>query len=417
MNESEAGPYMKLLFVHQNLGEFGGAETNIHLSAEYLKAQGHTVSLLFRRTTQRDESGWRRLFSTCFPLRSNGDIEQTEAVLAELKPDLIYLHTLDDLEVVRVLNQSGTPVVCMVHDHSLYCLRHYKYNYFTRRICRRAASPYCIFPCLGTVVRNPNGKLPVKWASYTSQLAQMNLRKQCRAVIVYSEYQKQELLRNGFAADKIVTCAPLHTWAGEGLTSSFSERNLVLFAGQIIRGKGVDALLKALAQVRVPFEAVVLGDGNHRAYCQRLADRLGLGGKVRFAGYVLPAELKKYYLEASLFAFSSLWPEPFGLAGPEAMRYGLPVVAFDSGAVSEWLHDGENGWLVPWGDTEAFARRIEQLLQNKEQARELGRRARLSVQKWEISRQLGRVERLFLRLTQPTKPQPSVPIEKLSAYD
>jgi len=126
---------------------------------------------------------------------------------------------------------------------------------------------------------------------------------------------------------------------------------------------------------------------------------------------VLPAELKEFYLEASLFAFSSLWPEPFGLAGPEAMRYGLPVVAFDAGAVSEWLHDGENGWLVPWGDTTAFAQRIEQLLQNKDLARELGRRARLSVQKLEISRQLGSVEALFERLSTTRNPYPSIPLK------
>src|SRR5215471_19439328 len=107
MNESGAGPYMKLLFVHQHLGEFGGAETNIHLSAEYLKARGHAVSLLYRRTTQRDETRWRQLFSPCFPLRSTEDVEQTEAVLEELQPDLIYLHTLDDLEVLRVLFDSG----------------------------------------------------------------------------------------------------------------------------------------------------------------------------------------------------------------------------------------------------------------------------------------------------------------------
>lgn len=404
MNESGAGPYMKLLFVHQHLGEFGGAETTIHLSAEYFKARGHAVSLLFRHTTRRDETKWRELFSPSFPLRSPGDVEQTEAVLEEVKPDLIYLHTLDDPEVVGALFNSGIPVICMVHDHSLYCLRQYKYNYFTRRICQRAASAHCVFPCLGTVVRSTQGKLPVKWASYTRKVEQINLYKQCQAVVVYSEYQKQELLRNGFAGDKIITCAPLRTSADDCLTSSFSDRNLVLFAGQIIRGKGVDALLKALAKVRVPFQAVVLGDGNHRAYCERLAARLGLRSKVRFQGYVLPAELKEYYLEASLFAFSSLWPEPFGLAGPEAMRYGLPVVAFDAGAVSEWLHDGENGWLVPWGDTAAFAQRIEQLLQNKDLARELGRRARLSIQKLEISRQLGRVEALFERLIHHTKP-------------
>lgn len=405
MNESGAGPYMNLLFVHQHLGEFGGAESNIHLSADYFKGHGHTVSLLYRRSTGRDEKRWRELFGACFPLRAEGDVEQTEAVLEELKPDLIFLHTLDDLDVLAALLGSGIPVVRMVHDHALYCLREYKYNYFSRRICTRAASAYCVFPCLGTVVRNRQGKLPFKWAGYGRKREEIALHKQCQAMIVYSQYQKAELLRNGFAPEKIITCAPLRMWRDEGLTSSFSERNLVLFAGQLIRGKGVDALLKALAQVRVPFEAVVLGDGNHRRYCERLARRLGLGGKVRFQGYVLPAQLKEFYLEASVFAFSSLWPEPFGLAGPEAMRYGLPVVAFDAGAVSEWLHDGENGWLVPWGDTAAFARRIEQLLRDKALARALGRRARQSVQEYEAGRQLGRVEALFERILHQTQNQ------------
>jgi glycosyltransferase involved in cell wall biosynthesis len=396
---------MKLLFVHQHIGEFGGAESNIHVSADYLGGRGHTVSLLFRRPTGRDETRWRQLFGACFPLRTNGDVEQTEAVLEELKPDLIYLHTLDDRQVLAALFGSGIPVVRMVHDHALYCLREYKYNYFTRRICTRAASAYCVFPCLGTMARNPGGKLPIKWASYRHKMQEISLHKQCRALVVYSQYQKQELLRNGFAPKKIITCAPLRTWSEESLTSSFSERNLVLFAGQVIRGKGVDALLKALVQVREPFEAVVLGDGNHRSYCERLAQRLGLGGKVRFQGYVPPAELKEYYLQASVFAFSSLWPEPFGLAGPEAMRYGLPVVAFDAGAVSEWLQDGENGWLVPWGDTAGFARRIEQLLRDKALARRMGRYARESVAKYECGRQLGRVEALFERILNKTQNQ------------
>ena len=43
---------------------------------------------------------------------------------------------------------------------------------------------------------------------------------------------------------------------GDSLRSKFSERNLLLYAGQLIRGKGVDVLLRALAKVRSPFEAV-----------------------------------------------------------------------------------------------------------------------------------------------------------------
>ena len=43
----------------------------------------------------------------------------------------------------------------------------------------------------------------------------------------------------------------------------------------------------------------------------------------------------------------SLWPEPFGLVGPEANRHGVPVVAFATGGIPEWLHDGVNGCLAP----------------------------------------------------------------------
>ena len=43
----------------------------------------------------------------------------------------------------------------------------------------------------------------------------------------------------------------------------------------------------------------------------------------------------------------SLWPEPFGLVGLEANRRGVPVVAFATGGIPEWLHDGVNGCLAP----------------------------------------------------------------------
>ena len=82
-------------------------------------------------------------------------------------------------------------------------------------------------------------------------------------------------------------------------------------------------------------------------------------------GYVPRAELWQHYLDATVFAMSSVWPEPFGMVGPEAMRWGLPVVAFDAGGIREWLTDGENGFLVPWMNTQQYASRIEQLLSNK----------------------------------------------------
>lgn len=389
---------MKLLFVHQNFGDFGGAETNIHIAASELQQRGHHVALLYRHSTGRNEASWQKLFPHSFRLPGPGHVETVEAVLEQFQPDLVYLHNLDDLAVLESLLRCGRPVVRMVHDHEMYCLRGYKYNYFTRKICTRPASGYCVFPCLAPLARNRGGMLPLRWASYAEKRREIQLNQECDAVVTYSEHVKGELVGNGFAADKIELCVPLRFRNEDDRFSSLSARNLLLFAGQLIRGKGVDVLLKALAKVETRFECVILGDGNHRRRCESLCARLGLSGRVRFEGYVPPSESKEYYLEASVFLMSSLWPEPFGMAGPEAMRYGVPVVAFDAGGIREWLHDGENGFLAPWGDTQRYARAIDALLRNKELARRLGRQARESIRRYEVGAQVDKLERLFQRV-------------------
>jgi glycosyltransferase involved in cell wall biosynthesis len=125
-----------------------------------------------------------------------------------------------------------------------------------------------------------------------------------------------------------------------------------------------------------------------------------LTGRVRFTGFLASSELERLYLDASVFAFSSVWPEPFGMAGPEAMRFGVPVAGFDTGAVREWLHDGENGFVAPWGDTTAFAAGIEKLLRDKELARRLGLNGRERVNReYNAGRQVEGIERLFLQIT------------------
>jgi glycosyltransferase involved in cell wall biosynthesis len=396
---------MKLLFVHQHFGAFGGAEANILLTARELQRRGHTVGLLYRQRTGRSEDSWSLAFPQSFHLPTDGNLELVEAVLERFAPELIYFHNLGDLKVLEALLATGIPVVRMVHDHEMYCLRGYKYNYFTRRICTRGASLYCVFPCGACVTRNPKGKFPLKWASYFQKVKEIRLNRRCDQFVVYSDYSKQELLRNGFDPRKIHIHVPIPCWGQNGPASSFNpKRNLILFVGQIIRGKGVDLLLEALAKVTLPFECHILGDGNHRAKCERLSDRLGLKSKVQFNGYVRREELEHYYLEATVLAVSSVWPEPFGMVGPEAMRYGLPVVAFDAGGIREWLTDGENGYVVPWMDTSRFAARLEQLLRDKDLARQMGRRGLERVNRdYDASRQIDTLEALFTRVLSEPK--------------
>ena len=175
---------------------------------------------------------------------------------------------------------------------------------------------------------------------------------------------------------------------------------------KVIRGKGVDVLLESLAQVPTPFECVILGDGSQRAACEQLSAQLGLQRKVTFAGFVPQARIANYSRQASLAVMSSLWPEPFGATGLEAMRCGLPVVAFDAGGISEWLLDGVNGFLVPWMDRARFTARVDQLLRDKPLARRLGEHGRqLADQRFNFSRYLDGLEDLFRRTaTVPAHP-------------
>jgi glycosyltransferase involved in cell wall biosynthesis len=64
------------------------------------------------------------------------------------------------------------------------------------------------------------------------------------------------------------------------------------------------------------------------------------------------------------------------MAGPEAMAYGKPVVAFDVGGVRDWLVHGVNGLLVPRGDTAGLATAITELLTSSELRAQLGAAAR-----------------------------------------
>lgn len=392
---------MRLLFVHERFGAFGGAEANVLLTATELKRRGHDVGILHGANTGREETTWQQTFADCFPLASARHAGVVRLALSQFRPEVVFLHKLADLEVLSALADCGIPVVRMVHDHDLYCLRGYKYNPLNRQICTRAASPYCVFPCGGTLARGAAGSFPVRWVSYGDKQRELALNRRFHRLIVATDYMKAELVRNGFSDSDIEIHAPVPRPAAETFQSSFSDRNRIVYAGQVIRGKGVDVLLEALARVNVPFECVILGDGNHRTQCEELSRKLGLADRVTFAGFVSQARIADYYREATLSVMSSLWPEPFGATGLEAMRCGLPVVAFDAGGIREWLRDGWNGFLVPWMDRERYASSVETLLRDKALARTLGEHGRQWVgERFGFPKYISGLEDLFRRAAQ-----------------
>jgi len=387
---------MKILYVHERFGALAGAEANAHITATELGKRGHTIGILHGPSTGKNEPAWQTTFPFRAALGAGDNAATVKKALADFSPDAVYVHKMADLSVIQTLVASGVPLLRMVHDHDIYCMRSYKYNFFTRKICTRAASPYCIFPCLASVVKNSSGGFPLKWVSYSEKKKEIALNRQFDRMVVVTTYMRDELLNNGFDAKRIEIHAPVPRMGDPNLRSSFSDRNLIIYAGQIIRGKGVDVLLEALALVKTKFECVILGDGNHKAFCEELTKKLGLADRVKFKGFIPQDELKGYYRECSVVALSSLWPEPIATIGLEVMRYALPVVAFDAGGIKDWLIDGEDGFLVPWMDREKFAARIDQLLNDKPLAKKLGEAGLKFVsERYDFETYIGDLEKMF----------------------
>lgn len=92
-----------------------------------------------------------------------------------------------------------------------------------------------------------------------------------------------------------------------------------------------------------------------------LAERLGLGERVRFLGKRL--DVDRILADAQVFVLASNW-EGLPLSVLEAMRAGLPVVASDVGGVREAVLEGRTGYLVPRGDEGLLRERLALLLQD-----------------------------------------------------
>jgi glycosyltransferase involved in cell wall biosynthesis len=129
-----------------------------------------------------------------------------------------------------------------------------------------------------------------------------------------------------------------------------------------------------MASVSTRSRLLISGIGPELDRLKALATKLRIETRVDFLGGEPPPN--RLYGRSRVVVVPSMWPEPFGLVGPEAMSHGVPVIANRVGGIPEWLVDGEAGYLVKAGDTAGMASRIAELLEDSALAARLGRRAR-----------------------------------------
>ena len=166
------------------------------------------------------------------------------------------------------------------------------------------------------------------------------------------------------------------------------------FAGRINRQKALEVALRALAQVE-GVELVLAGDGPERGQLEEEARRLGLDGRVRFAGALGRREVLELFRAADASILTSAW-ENFPHTVVEALAVGTPVIATAVGGVTEVVEDGVNGLLVPAGDVDALAAAIRRFLADDELRERLRANAAASVEPLARERVYGRLEEILV---------------------
>jgi D-inositol-3-phosphate glycosyltransferase len=208
---------------------------------------------------------------------------------------------------------------------------------------------------------------------------EMRIAAETDLIVAASRAERVHLVEHYRADPQRVTIVPCGVDTGLFTPGSRAEARaalglddgpVVLYAGRLAPIKGLDTLLDAVARLRAGGRALRLiiagGDADepldgHEAELRRHAERLELTDCVRFIGAQPQGALRTYYVAADVTVLPSYY-ESFGMVALEAMACGSPVIASRVGGLVTTVRDGVTGFLVPDGDAEALAARLDAVL-------------------------------------------------------
>jgi glycosyltransferase involved in cell wall biosynthesis len=176
---------------------------------------------------------------------------------------------------------------------------------------------------------------------------------------------------------------PPPRYAGRYRSGPFGD--YALYAGRLDPLKRCDLLIEALRHTESRARLVIAGAGPQRENLERQVERLDLGERVVFAGFVPEDELLDLYAGSFGVLYAPV-DEDYGYVTVEAFLSGKPVVTCtDSGGTLEFVEHGQSGLIVE-PNPEAMGSAVDELFHNREMAREMGEagRPRVSDIGWDL---------------------------------
>ena len=372
---------MKILHVNNKFHFQGGSEQYLYAICRELAREGHENAVVHGSAgSTHDDAEVSGAYYIHGLNEFNRGLRhelrgQIQAIVEREGPDIVYLHNITNPYLVEAMTELR-PVVKYVHDHEFYCAKGIRI--VNNELCTNSFLPRCVmnavrgngYLCMGGRSR------PMAVASTVRKMF-LNRRAHQRIshFIVAGSHMQGSLISQGVREDRI-TVIPYFTEIPENVTPD-SGSSTILFVGRISPEKGLEIFLESLSLLEQDFRFLIAGDGDpgYISVLRKSIRKKRLEEKVEFAGWVGNSEIGSYLERSAFLVVPSIWPEPFGIVGIEAMAHSRPAMAFNVGGISGWLEDRKTGFLIKRNDTREFAGHMDLLLRDRALRQEFGRNA------------------------------------------
>jgi glycosyltransferase involved in cell wall biosynthesis len=357
-SRAEGHQAMRIAVVNWTSRRVGGIETYLDTVIRGLAEGGHELALWHEVTGPLErEPIFLPEGSSTWCIEELG-LDTAVQRLRDWQPDVVYAHGLLDASLEQLV-PTVAPAVFFVHQYHGTCVGGSKTWKFPRVVpCERRLGWQCL---LHYYPHRCGGWNPLTMVrEYQQQIRRLDALSGYKAIVTHTEHMRLEYVKHGFLEGRVrkipFPVVDSETPSQTTKTNDRAERPLsnLLFIGRMDQLKGGDVLFEAAGlaanQLGRPLQLTFAGDGPKRLEWENKAKQSQAVVReltVHFAGWVSVEERNRLYAESDLLVVPSLWPEPFGMVGIEAARFGVPSAAFAVGGIPEWLHDGENGHLAP----------------------------------------------------------------------
>lgn len=328
--------------------------------------------------------------------RSRAGLSKFQELLVESRSDIFHLHSWTSGAGLRHLLQAaqlGIPCIATMHVPSALCLRGTMLLDGTK-VCdgriddRRCAQCWSESrglpaPLAFAMSRLPRMAISGGWKAKMSSRAATLLSARslvdaqarelqqmaalCELIVAPSQWVYAALAANGIPLSKL-------SISRQAVSQSFVDRakatpvrqpgkELVIgFIGRLEHYKGAHILLQALRQIPadVPVRLKIAGSGTEVPYLRTLESAAGKDKRIQFFGSITRDQVPDFMAQIDVLAVPSNYMETGPLVVLEAMAFDLPVMGANLGGIAERIRDGVDGWLLPFDDSAAWAKAIEE---------------------------------------------------------